>query len=222
MMASEDRNPQGSLACALGFTGAERAELEHIEELLAVRMKDAAKRHRHSLGVAKTAAELAKTYQVDSYLATVAGLLHDWDKVLPEDELVSRAIRYRIEVAGSPALAAPLLHGPVAARELPELFRDLPGEVFQAIARHTVGATDMTPLDMVVFVADAIEPGRRGDYADALRAQVGEVTLEELFFVCFSRGLIYVLETGRYLYPTAIDIYNCYALARPSAAKPTR
>lgn len=222
MTASEDRDPQGSLALALGFTGAERAELERVEELLAVRMKDAAKRHRHSLGVAKTAAELAKTYQVDSYLATAAGLLHDWDKVLPEDELVSRAIRYRIEVAGSPALAAPLLHGPVAARELPELFRDLPSEVFQAIARHTVGAVDMTSLDMVVFVADAIEPGRRGDYADALRAQVGEVSLEELFFACFSRGLIYVLETGRYLYPTAIDIYNRYALARPSAAKTSR
>lgn len=222
MTASEDRGQQGSLACSLGFTGCERTELERIEELLAVRMKDATKRHWHSLGVAKTATELAKTYQVDAYLAAAAGLLHDWDKVLPDEELVSRAIRYRIEVAGSPALAAPLLHGPVAARELPELFRELPGEVFQAIARHTVGAVDMTPLDMVVFVADAIEPGRRGDYADVLRAQVGEVSLEELFFNCFSRGLIYVLETRRYLYPTAIEIYNRYALARPSTAKQTR
>lgn len=46
MTASEDRGQQGSLACSLGFTGCERTELERIEELLAVRMKDATKRHR--------------------------------------------------------------------------------------------------------------------------------------------------------------------------------
>ena len=207
--------PEDALSAALGFTGDELDELERLEEMLAVRMKDARKRHRHSLGVAQTACELAHVYGVDAYLATAAGLLHDWDKVLSDEELVTRAIRYHIDIVGSPALAAPLLHGPVAARELPELFSELPREVFQAIARHTVGDVDMSPLDMVVFVADAIEPNRHGDYADALRAMVGESTLEELFLACFSRGLVYVLSTGRYLYPTAIDIYNHYVLARP-------
>lgn len=211
-----------SVARALGFSGEELAALERIEELLRVRMKDARKRYRHSLGVSETACRLARAYEVDPFLATAAGLLHDWDKVLPDEELVSRAIRYHIDIAGSPALAAPLLHGPVAARELPELFGELPGSVFQAIARHTVGAPDMAPLDMVVFVADTIEPNRRGDYADALRAQVGEVSLTELFFACFTQGLVYVLQTGRYLYPTAIDIYNRYALARPDAGAGTR
>ena len=212
----------GSLARELGFADGEQARLERIEELLAVRMKDARKRHRHTLGVASTACELARVYDVDALSATAAGLLHDWDKVLPDDELVSRAIRYRIEVAGSVALAAPLLHGPVAARELPELFGDLPAGVFQAVARHTVGAQDMAPLDMVVFIADAIEPNRHGSYADALRAQVGKVSLEELFFACFTQGLVYVLQTGRYLYPTAIDIYNHYALGRFGAAAGSR
>ena len=75
------------------------------------------------------------------------------DKVLSSDEVVARAIRYGVDVAGSPELAAPLLYGPVAARELPELFPELPEGVFQAIDRHTVGAYDMAPLDMVVFVA---------------------------------------------------------------------
>ena len=67
---------------------------------------------------------------------------------------------------------------------------------------------------MVVFIADAIEPNRRGDYADDLRRLVGKVSLTELFFQCFSRGLVYVLETGRYMYPTAISIYNHYVQKR--------
>ena len=103
--------------------------------------------------------------------------------------LVARAIRYQVPIEGSPALATPLLHGPVAARELPELFPELPAGVFQAVARHTTAACDMTPLDMVVFVADAIEPGRRGDYAEVLRDLVGEVNLDQLFFARLHRVL---------------------------------
>lgn len=99
--------------------------------------------------------------------------IHDWDKVLSDDELVARALHYGIKVAGSPSAATPLLHGPVAAYELPQLFPELSPAVFQAVDRHTVGACDMTPLDMVVFVADAIEPNRHGDYAHALRKMVG-------------------------------------------------
>ena len=205
---------QGSVSSTLGFAENELLELERIEGLLDVRMKEARKRHAHSLGVARTADKLARCYGVNRFEAVAAGLLHDWDKVLSSDEVVARAIRYGVDVAGSPELAAPLLHGPGAARELPELFPELPASVFQAIDRHTVGACDMTPLDMVVFVADAIEPGRHGSYAVELRSMVGASSLPDLFFACFSQGLVYVIQSGRYLYPTALDIYNHYVLSK--------
>ncbi len=281
------------------------AELERVREMLEVRMREKPRRYQHSLGVARTAVELARAYGVDEYLAALAGLTHDWDKVLDDHELLVRAAQYGVMVSGelaraygvdeylaalaglthdwdkvlddhellvraaqygvmvsgSPTLAVGLLHGPVAAHELPHIFEGIapevcqavarhtvgacdmtpldmvvftadaiePGrrgdyaerlregiapEVCQAVARHTVGACDMTPLDMVVFTADAIEPGRRGDYAERLRAMVGEEPLEELFFQTFSQGLMYVISGGRYLYPTAIDIYNAYAARR--------
>ncbi len=279
------------------------AELERVREMLEVRMREKPRRYQHSLGVARTAVELARaygvdeypaalaglthdwdkvlddhellvraaqygvmvtrtavelaraygvdeypaalaglthdwdkvlddhellvraaqygvmvsgspTYGVDEYPAALAGLTHDWDKVLDDHELLVRAAQYGVMVSGSPTLAVGLLHGPVAAHELPHIFEGIAPEVCQAVARHTVGACDMTPLDMVVFTADAIEPGRRGDYAERLRAMVGEEPLEELFFQTFSQGLMYVISGGRYLYPTAIDIYNSYAARR--------
>ncbi len=189
------------------------AYLARVRELLDVRMRENPRRRNHTLGVARTAADLARTYGVDPFLAEAAGLLHDWDKVLPDGELMARAAQYGIRIAGSPIHAVPLLHGPVAAHELPELFPELPASVFQAVSRHTVGAVDMEPLDMVVFVADAIEPMRRGAYADELRSRVGACDLTRLFFDCFTQGLVYVMQTGRYLYPTALDIYNSYALS---------
>ena len=167
---------------------------------------------------------IAKTCDHLDVLVNNAGISHigllmdmtdeDWDKVLSDDELVTRALHYGIKIAGSPSAATPLLHGPVAAYELPQLFPELSPAVFQAVDRHTVGDCDMTPLDMVVFVADAIEPNRHGDYAHALRKMVGKSSLDELFFSCFAQGLVYVIQSGRYLYPTAISIYNHYAQLR--------
>lgn len=186
--------------------------LEHVHDMLRTRMKDNQRRFEHSLGVARSAAQLAVAYGVDEYEAVLAGLLHDWDKVLDDHELLVRAAQYGVELVGSPTRSVGLLHGLVAAHELQHVFPGTSDAVCQAVARHTIGAVDMTPLDMVVFIADAIEPGRRGDYAERLRALVGEASLEELFFQTFSQGLVYVISTGRYLYPTAIDIYNAYAV----------
>lgn len=196
------------------MTDQQRARLEEIRSLLEVRMRDRERRYIHSLGVAQTAVNLAREYGVDEYDAAYAGLLHDWDKVLGDHEILARSAQYGIEVAGSPSAAVGLLHGPVAAYELPHIFEDASPAVCGAVARHTIGAVDMSALDMVVFIADAIEPHRRGAYAEELRSLVGSVSLDELFFRCFSQGLTYVISGGRYLYPTAVTIYNVYAARR--------
>lgn len=192
----------------------QRAELEHVREMLQVRMAGNVRRYTHCLGVARTCADLARVYDVDVFDAVLAGLVHDWDKVLDDHELLARAAQYGVSVVGSPTAAVGLLHGPVAAYELPHIFDAISPDVCQAVCRHTVGARDMTDLDMVVFVADAIEPGRHGSYAERLRGLVGAEPLEELFFQTFAQGLVYVISGGRYLYPTAIDIYNSYAAKR--------
>jgi HD superfamily phosphohydrolase YqeK len=103
----------------------------------------------------------------------------------------------------------------VAARELPDRYPHLPQEVWHAIACHTSAAEDMSPLDMVVFVADGIEPLRRSSPGIAqTRSLVSEVPLEDLFWNAFVGGIVYVLEGGRYLLPRTIEIYNSLAQDR--------
>ena len=60
-----------------------------------------------------------------------------------------------------------LLHGPTAAAELERAYPDLPADVVQAIARHTAAAVGMSDLDMIIYIADAIEPSRDFDGLDA-------------------------------------------------------
>lgn len=177
----------------------------------------ASKPHRlaHSISVARTAEQMAVMYGVDPYLARVAGLLHDWDKIEQNEELIRRAKRLGIDLGVPLEQVEPLLHGMVAARELPDRYPHLPYEVWHAIAYHTAAGEDMGPLDMVLFVADGVEPLRRASEGIAqTRSLVGKVPLEDVFWNAFVGGIKYVLDTGRYLYPRTIEVYNSLAKDR--------
>lgn len=197
-------------------------------EYLAV-LQTAVERHlsghrlRHSLGVAQTAGRLAASHGVDPFLATAAGLLHDWDKKLTPDELWTKAAEWGLpELAGErDERMTPVLHGWTAAASLPQTW-DLPSAVFQAIARHTIGAMDMSDLDIVVYAADMLEPGR-GDDADtaALRA-LASGDLRALFAACARQSCLWVIESGRYLHPEAIRVWNAYEPYLPEGLRQRR
>ena len=62
-------------------------------------------------------------------------------------------------------------------------------------------------------MADGIEPLRRSSPGiEKTRKLVGVSSLEDLYWESFTGGVIYVLETGRYLYPGTLAIYNAHAL----------
>lgn len=170
------------------------------------------KRYEHGKGVAKTAKKLARIYGVDPAKARMAGLVHDWDKCYSGDDSRWRAHEVGLQVDPVVFEQMPwLLHGPTAALALSREFPEWGAEVFQAIARHTSGAKDMTPLDCIIYVADLIEPGR--DYGpdsglDDLRALVGKVPLDELYYQSFKYTLNYLVNADRALFPGATDIYN--------------
>ena len=101
-----------------------------------------------------------------------------------------------------------VLHGITAAKALGREYPAIPADVLQAIDRHTTAADDMTPLDMVLYVADAIEPGRVFGRIDELRSLVGEVSLEELYFHTYEYWVFLLLERRKPLHPDTIRIWN--------------
>ena len=177
------------------------------------------RRFEHTLGVAGTAARLARTYGVDERKARLAGLLHDWDKAYDD-----AGIRVRVEELGlavDPYVFEEmpwLLHGPTAAAELVRAYPDLSADVVQAIARHTAAAVGMSDLDMIIYIADAIEPSRDFDGLDELRAAIGAVPLEELFMMTFNHILLTLVERRRRLHPATVEVWNHY-VARSRDAK---
>lgn len=198
------------------YTPSQLAFIAQVETDLAIQLQSKPKRLAHSMSVASTAESLALMYGVDPFLARVAGLLHDWDKVLSDEELIARAEALELDFGGDDYKdVKPLLHGCVAARELPERYPDLPDEVWHAISVHTTGGYRMGPLDKVLFVADGIEPLRPASKGiEETRALVGRASLDDLFWNSFVGGIIYVLKGGRHLYEGTIRFYNALAAER--------
>ena len=183
---------------------------DEMKALLAQRVGE--KRLAHSVNVAKVARRLAKTYGADPDKARLAGILHDWDKGLSNEELRDRAQDLGVEVDPMVVSDMPwLLHGPTAAVALKREYPQFGDDVFQAIARHTSGAADMTPLDCIIYIADIIEPNRTfGDMEgiERLRGLAGELSLDELYFQAFKYTLEFLISTDRVLYPATINTWN--------------
>lgn len=187
------------------FYKARKAELED---------RVGAKRFVHSLNVSDTCVELATCYGVDVKKARIAGLLHDWDKGMDDDEARARVYELGMVDEIDPYVVESMprvLHGITAARALRIEFPTIPEDVLQAISRHTTAAVDMSPLDMVLYIADAIEPGRQFGRIDELRAAVGKVSLEELYFQTYEYWVFLLFERRKTLHPDTIRIWNAYA-----------
>ena len=116
-------------------------------------------RFEHTLGVAKTCAELAGIYGAPRGRAYVAGMVHDCAKYMNEEQLLALA-----EVSGADAdetECIPVLHAPVGAYIARTRYGIRDEAVLRAIRRHTVGAEDMSLMDAILYVADMVEPGRK-------------------------------------------------------------
>ena len=170
-------------------------------------------RYAHIIGVAETAKALAKVYGVDEDKAYLAGLLHDWDKAYDDDGIRARADELGLTIREDVYWGSPqTLHGVTAAAWFAREYPAIPADVLQAVARHTTGAPDMSPLDMVVFIADALEPGRHFSGLADLRALVGVEDLEELFISVEAYWISLIVQRKKTLHPDTFAVWNTYAV----------
>ena len=117
-------------------------------------------RYRHTLGVMYTAASLAMAYGYDRKKAMTAGLLHDCAKSMPHEKKIELCEKHHVPITDIEYENPFLLHakaGAVIARKKYDIEDE---EILHAIAVHTTGVPAMSTLDMILFIADYIEPGR--------------------------------------------------------------
>lgn len=117
-------------------------------------------RFAHSVRVARTAESLARAHGADPAKARLAGMLHDLARLYPPQRLLEECTRRQIPVGDFERRNPIVLHAPLGAALARERFGVDDPQVLSAIAKHTVAAPRMSPLDCAVYLADALEPGR--------------------------------------------------------------
>lgn len=154
------------------------------------------KRRVHTEGVRTTAIRLAEKYGADPKKAEIAALYHDMFRGV-DKETLNRKIdelglpdRYR----DNPNLA----HGKLAALIMERDFDIKDQDILNAVSFHTTGRPGMSPLEKVVFIADAIEPGRDYPGVEELR-KLADEDIDKACLLSLTRTAEYVLDQGNYL-----------------------
>ena len=193
------------------YTAEQQALIDQLESDLKSHMYHKnPKRFAHSISVGHCAETLAQAYGADMFSARVAGILHDWEKLLPDAETIELAERFRIQTEAPYQKIVGLLHGPLAAKTLPAIYPWLSEQILSAIQKHTTGDRQMSKLDKILYVADLIEPLRPNftSVEEARNVQLRGCSLDELYETAFCGVMMYVISTRSYLYPNSIALYN--------------
>ena len=159
------------------------------------------KRFCHTMGVVETAERLASLY-VPTLLekARYGSLLHDCAKTADATE------EWMAELAAQSRIAPPvgekgksLLHAAASETLARRDFGVEDEEILGAVRWHTTGHWGMTPLEMIVYCADMIEPNRHYPEVDFLRGYADQ-GLKTLTKICIEKTVEFLEQKG-----TAID-----------------
>ena len=165
-------------------------------------------RFAHTVGVAQTACSLALQHSEDTEKAYLAGLLHDCAKYMSGEEMLRFAQESQMSIDAVEHAIPTLLHARIGRILARERFGVTDCAVLNAIERHLFGAPDMTDLDMIVNIADYIEPGRNFAEVEKLRVLATQGNLCETLIACFRGTMCAELNEGGLIHPAMLITYN--------------
>jgi predicted HD superfamily hydrolase involved in NAD metabolism len=151
----------------LDFVRAARRVREHLGQRY---------RYAHVLRVARFATMLARIHGRDTRRARIAGLLHDLARLYSSERLIAECTERGLTIDAFERAHPIVLHARLGAEIARSDYGITDDAILSAIAKHTVAAADMSTLDTIVYLADALEPGRT--FAD--RAAFADVALTDL------------------------------------------
>ena len=151
-----------------------------------VKSKMSLKRFTHTLGVVEMSEKLAKTYNADIEKCKVAALLHDICKEM-DMEYIKNICKdnFMNELSEEDLENNEILHGFAGAYYVKNELGINDKEILSAIKYHTIGAENMTSVEKIVYIADAIEYGR--NYPSVVK--IREETFKNL-----DRGILMEIE----------------------------
>lgn len=154
---------------------------------------------------------LARIHGADPAKARLAGMLHDLARLYPAQRLLDECRERGIPIDAF-SLANPIvLHAPLSACLAQEEYGVADAEVLSAIAKHTLGAGDMSTLDCILYLADALEPGRNYE-GRAETADLAQRDMRAAMRATIASSLRYLTQRHLPLAPQTAAAMNTFGL----------
>lgn len=169
-------------------------------------------RYIHTMGVVRTAAELAQRWGIDPQKARLAALLHDCAKYLDPVTLCVTGGDDTGILPVQHAFAGAVLAGMQYGIDDPEVLR--------AIRLHSTGDKGMTLLEQVVYLADLVEPNRTFPGVEGCRTALEQGP--DAAMLCALEQTIRFVGTDAAIHPASLRAYKdfCARCGRTESVQP--
>jgi predicted HD superfamily hydrolase involved in NAD metabolism len=174
-----------------------------------VRNKLSTDRWNHTEGVRATAKTLSDTYDISRPQLDRTALVHDLGRGVPPEEQHQLAKNYRKGLDSIERSVSKLWHAPAGAQLLLTTLDYNPDDpIVTAVANHTTGSPNPSPLLQALLVADFAEPNRSYSEAGQIRDQIGQVPLIGLTRQVLQLKIQYVMVDDQRIHPRSVKSYN--------------
>ncbi len=168
----------------------------------------------HIYRVRDVGLELAARHGIDEERAELAILGHDVARAAKKNEIMRQAERFGLSILDIERRSPVMLHGPVGA----ELLRQEDGlddeEILAAVRWHTTGHSSLTPLGMLVFIADKLEPRKIKSYPYQQELMyIARESLHMAVLEFLSRESALRMAERKPVHPTTVQAINTLLLA---------
>ncbi|MCL1810089.1 MAG: bis(5'-nucleosyl)-tetraphosphatase (symmetrical) YqeK [Clostridiales bacterium] len=154
------------------------------------------RRKKHTYAVYNTATALARHYGEDESKAGTAALFHDMFRGMPE-KILNFYVKH-LNLDKKYLDNSNLAHGKLAAIIMERDYGIDDDDVLNAVRFHTTGRANMSRLEKIMYLADAIEPGREYPGVHEIR-HMAYADLDKAVLLSMHCTIGYVTENGFFL-----------------------
>lgn len=164
-------------------------------------------KYDHLINVQKTAVELAKKHNINIRKAALTAIFHDCAKDFSEQKIAKLVPDYKKYLDKTENIVFKLWHAPLSAVIAKKYFKINDKQVLKAIRFHTTGKANMSKLEMLIYLADLIEPFRRYQGVENVR-KFAFKSLYAAMEEALKLKITYVLKKKSIIHPNSISAWN--------------
>ncbi len=163
------------------------------------------KRYKHSIRVMECAEKLSRGQNVDKEKVKTAAFLHDCAKYNEERYMKELNVDNFKEI--DPDSSKSVIHSFLGAEVAKKVYNIKDEEILKAIKYHTTGKENMSLLEKIVFLADAIEDKRSYPGVDEIRSK-SLIDLDAGVLECLNHNIKYLIDTDAFIDPLTLRARN--------------